>query len=169
MIYSLCKCRIVRGPNHDPCVEIEQGTARSWSALTITYAQGIARILATVHAPGNGAIVPGWNQRQFTQNVGKRNNINHRIRGWQVHELRSNVGSAGPPRFSLTRAIIVQGLDKRTLALLRATSVGADPHLKNQITSTDQWTDCTRLKTPDSEAWGGQKNEVLPARKQKSY
>ena len=31
--------------------------------------------------------------------------------------------------------IIVQGLDKHTLALLDATSVGADQHLENQITS----------------------------------
>ena len=33
------------------------------------------------------------------------------------------------------RPIIVQGLNKHTLALLDATSVGADQHLENQITS----------------------------------
>ena len=61
------------------------------------------------------------------------NNIHHRLWGWQVHELGSNLGSAGPPSFRLSRAIIVHGLNKRTLALLDATSVGADPHLENQV------------------------------------
>ncbi len=75
----------------------------------------------------------GWNQRQFTQNVREGNTIHHRLWGWQVRALGSNLGSVGPPIFRLFRAIIVQGLDKCTLALLDATSVGAYSHLENQI------------------------------------
>jgi hypothetical protein len=89
--------------------------------------------LSMVHASRNGAVVPGWNQRQFARNVREGNNVHHRLWRWQVHDLGSNLGSAGPPPFRLSRAIIVQGLDKRTLALLGATSVGTDPHLENQI------------------------------------
>jgi hypothetical protein len=59
------KDRVVIGPDHDPSVDVEQGSARAWLALTITHAQWIARVLAPVHALGNGAAVPGWNQRQF--------------------------------------------------------------------------------------------------------
>ena len=57
------------GPDHGPRVDVEQGTARAWLALTIAHAQLIARVLAAVHAPGDGAVVPGWNQRQLTQNM----------------------------------------------------------------------------------------------------
>jgi len=121
------------GPDHGPRVDVEQGTARAWLALTIAHAQLIARVLAAVHAPGDGAVVPGWNQRQFTQNMRDGNNIHHRVWGWQVKALSSNLGSARPPGFRPSRAIIEQGLDERTLALLGATIVGADPHLENQI------------------------------------
>ena len=96
--FSIGKGLVVRGPNHGPRVDVEQGTARAWRALTITHAQRKARILAAVHASGNGAVVPGWNQRQFAQNVrdSEGNNINYRLWGWQVHAFGSNLGSAGP-------------------------------------------------------------------------
>jgi hypothetical protein len=73
------KGRVVIGPDHGPRVDVEQGTALAWLALTIAHAQWIARVLAAVHASGNGAVVPGWNQRQFTQNVREGNNIHHRL------------------------------------------------------------------------------------------
>ena len=66
MHVSSGKGRVVIGPDHGPRVDVEQGTARAWLARTIAHAQLIARILAAVHASGNGAVVPGWNQRQFT-------------------------------------------------------------------------------------------------------
>jgi hypothetical protein len=143
------KGREVIGPNHVPHVDVKQGTARAWNDRTIAFAPWIAHVLAAVHASGNGAVVP-WPRlesealRQFTQNVREGNTIHHRLLGWQVHELRSNMGSAGPPVFGLSRAIIVQGLDKRTLALPDATCVGADLHLENQINASipaliDDW------------------------------
>jgi hypothetical protein len=58
-----------------------------------------------VHASGDGAVVPGWTQRQLTQNVREGNNIHHRVWGWQVKALGSNLGSAGPPSFRLSLAI----------------------------------------------------------------
>ena len=58
--------RVVIGPDHGPSVDVEQGAAGSRGARTIAHAQFIARVLAAVHASGNGAVVPGWNQRQFT-------------------------------------------------------------------------------------------------------
>ena len=99
------------GSHHGPRVDVEQGTAlaRAWLALTIAHAQWIARVFETVNASGDGAVVPSWNQRQFTQNVREGNNIHHRLWGWQVHTLGSNLGSAGPPIFRLSLAIIVQG------------------------------------------------------------
>jgi hypothetical protein len=86
-------------------------------------------------------VVPSWNQRQFAQNVREGNKVHHILWRWQVQDLGSNLGSAGPPPFRqhqirLSLAIIVQGLDKRSLALLGATSVGADPHLENQINAS---------------------------------
>ena len=66
------KGRVVIGPDHGPRVDVEQGTALAWLALTIAHAQLIARILAAVHASGDGAVVPGWNQRQLTHNVRDR-------------------------------------------------------------------------------------------------
>ena len=42
----------------------------------------------------SGAVVPGWNQRQLAQNVRVGNNIYHRLWGWQVHELGSNLALA---------------------------------------------------------------------------
>ncbi len=67
--FSSGKGRVVIGPDHGPRVDVEQGTALAWLALTIAHAQLIARVLAAVHAPGDGAVVPGWNQRQLTQNM----------------------------------------------------------------------------------------------------
>jgi hypothetical protein len=67
--FSSGKGRIVIGPDHGPRVDVELGTALAWLALTITHAQLIARVLAAVHASGNGSVVPCWNQRQLTQNV----------------------------------------------------------------------------------------------------
>jgi hypothetical protein len=132
---STGKGRVVCGPNHGPRADVEQRTARARSALTVAYAQWIVRVLAAVHASGAGAVLPGCNQRQLAQDVREGNIIHrdHRLWGCQVQELGSNLRCAGPPMFSLSRAIIVQGLDKSTLALLDATSVGADPHLENQI------------------------------------
>ncbi len=52
------------------------------------------------------------------------------------HELGSNLSKTGPPIFHLSLAIIVQGLDRRTLALLDATSVSVDPHLGDQINAS---------------------------------
>ena len=90
--FSSGEGRVVIGPDHGPRVDVVQGTARAWLALTIAHAQLIARVLAAVHASGNGAVVPGWNQRQLTQNMRDWNNIHHRDRvwGWQVHALCSN-------------------------------------------------------------------------------
>ena len=73
------KGRVVIGPDHGPRVDVEQGTALAWLALTIAHAQWIARVLAAAHASGNGAVVPGWNQGQLAQDVGEGNNIHHRI------------------------------------------------------------------------------------------
>jgi hypothetical protein len=121
------------------------GTALAWNDRTIAFAPWIAHVLAAVHVSGNGAVIPGPRLesealRQFTQNVREGNTIHHRLLGWQVHELSSNMGSAGPQSFGLSLAIIVQGLDKRTLALLDATCVGTesttDPHLENQINAS---------------------------------
>ena len=59
--------------------------------------QSLASLTGTItHAPPvwisqNGAVVPGWNQRQLAQNVRVGNNIYHRLWGWQVHELGSNL------------------------------------------------------------------------------
>jgi hypothetical protein len=50
---------VVNWPNHGPEVDVEQGASLA-RALTIAHAQRIARSLAAVHVPGNGAIVPGW-------------------------------------------------------------------------------------------------------------
>ena len=77
-------------------------------------------------------MIAGRNQRQFAQNVGQGDNIHHRF-GWQIHNLGTDLGRAGPPIFRLSRAIIVQGLDKSTLALLDLVCVGADSHLENQV------------------------------------
>ncbi len=107
---------VVIGPDHasGPRVDVEQGTARTWLALTITHAQWIAHVLAAVHALGDEseAVYPECER-------GKQH----------IHRLLSLY------YYCLSLAIIVQGLDKRTLALLvlDATSVGADPHLENQI------------------------------------
>ena len=70
--FSSGKGRVVIGPDHGPRVDVEQGTARARLALTIAHAQLIARVLAAVHASGDGAVVPGWNQRQLTHNVRDR-------------------------------------------------------------------------------------------------
>ncbi len=69
--FSSGKGRVVIGPDHGPRVDVEQGTARAWLALTIAHAQWIARVLAAVHhnASGDSDVVPVWNQREFTQNV----------------------------------------------------------------------------------------------------
>ncbi len=93
------------------------------------------------------------------------NNIHHRLWGWQVHALGSNLGSAGPRIFRLSLAIIVQGLDKRTLALLDATSVGADPHLENQIDASipalvDGLTECGK-RSSIVRRRRNEKNDVL--------
>ncbi len=63
--FSSGKGLVVIGPDHGPRVDVEQGTARAWLALTIAHVQWIARVLAAVHASGDGAVVPGWNQRQL--------------------------------------------------------------------------------------------------------
>ncbi len=52
--FSACKGLVVCGPNHGPSVDVEQGTALAWGALTVAYAPRIARVLAAVHASGNG-------------------------------------------------------------------------------------------------------------------
>ncbi len=51
---SIGKGRTVIWPNHGPLVDVEQGTARARHGLTIAYAKR-ARVLAAVHASGNGA------------------------------------------------------------------------------------------------------------------
>ena len=62
--------------------------------------QSLASLTGTItHAPPvwiaqNGPVVPGWNQRQLAQNVRVGNNIYHRLWGWQVHELGSNLALA---------------------------------------------------------------------------
>ena len=53
--FSSGRGRVVSGPHHGPRVDVEQGTARAWLALTIARAQFIARVLAAVHASGDGA------------------------------------------------------------------------------------------------------------------
>ena len=123
--FSCGQGRVVRGQNHGPSVDVEKCAARAWRALTVAYAPRIARVLAAVHAPGNGAVVP--------ENVRKGNNVKHGLRGWQVQQRGSNLGSARPPSFCLSRAIIVQVLNECTLALLDATSVRANAHLENHI------------------------------------
>ncbi len=45
---STGKGRVVCGPNHGPRVDVEEGTAQARSALTVAYAQWIARVLAAV-------------------------------------------------------------------------------------------------------------------------
>ncbi len=62
---------VVDWPNHGPEVDVEQGASRARGSLTVAHAQRIARILqvAAVHVPGNGAVVSGWNQGQFPQDV----------------------------------------------------------------------------------------------------
>ncbi len=52
---------VVNWPNHGPGVDVEQGTARARGSLTVAHAKRIARILAAVHVPGNGAVVSSWN------------------------------------------------------------------------------------------------------------
>ncbi len=82
---STGKGQVVCRPNHGPRVDVEQGTTLAWRAQTVACAQWIARVLATLHVLGNGAVVPCWNQsqiqKQFTQNVREGNNINHRLWG----------------------------------------------------------------------------------------
>ena len=56
---------VVIGPDHGPRVDVEQGTALAWLALTIAHApwtartrpQGRTRVLAAVHPSGNGALL----------------------------------------------------------------------------------------------------------------
>ncbi len=52
---------VVNWLNHGPGVDVEQRASQARGSLTVAHAQRIARILAAVHLPGNGAVVSGWN------------------------------------------------------------------------------------------------------------
>jgi hypothetical protein len=52
--------RIISGPNHGPCVDVNQ-FASGPRRVMIALASMKARVLATVHALGNGAIIPRGN------------------------------------------------------------------------------------------------------------
>ena len=70
---------VVNWPNHGPGVDVEQGASSARGSLTVAHAKWIARILAAVHLPGNGAVVSCWNQGQFPQDVREWNHIQYRI------------------------------------------------------------------------------------------
>jgi len=72
---------VVDWPNHGPRVDVEEGAPRAMGSLTVAHAQRIAHILqvAAVHVPGNGAVVSGWNQGQFPQDVQEWHDIQDRI------------------------------------------------------------------------------------------
>ena len=54
--FSSGKGRVVSGSHHGPRVDVEQGTSLAWLALTIAHAQWIARVLAALHASGDGGM-----------------------------------------------------------------------------------------------------------------
>ncbi len=118
--------------------------------MTVAHAQRVGCILAAMHASGNGYGVTSWNKRQFSQEVGQRNNIDDRVWGWKVKELGSNLSSASPPNLRFCWTVIEHSLDQRTLALYEATRISAYSHLKDEIDASvpaniDSWTEvrCT--------------------------
>ncbi len=65
--YFLFASRIISGPNHGPCVDVKQLASGPMKAITLTPRK--ARVLATVHAPGNGAEIPRRDQGQIAEDV----------------------------------------------------------------------------------------------------
>jgi hypothetical protein len=99
--FSEATLLVVYWPNHGPRVDVEQGASRARGTLTVAHAQRIARFLAAVHVPGNGAVVSGWNQGHFPQDVRKGYDIQDRIRLREIQKLCANLSCAGPPRFGV--------------------------------------------------------------------
>ncbi len=100
---------VVYWPNHGPRVDVEQGASRARGTLTVAHAQRIARFLAAVHVPGNGAVVSGWKQGHFPQDVRKGYDIQDRIGLREIQKLCANLSCAGPPRFGVCRwAVVIQ-------------------------------------------------------------
>ena len=59
--FSVAILFVVYWPNHGPGVDVEQGASSARGSLTVAHAKWIARFLAAVHLPGNGAVISCWN------------------------------------------------------------------------------------------------------------
>jgi hypothetical protein len=59
--FSVAILFVVNWPNHGPGVDVEQGASSARGSLTVAHAKWIARFLAAVHLPGNGAVISCWN------------------------------------------------------------------------------------------------------------
>jgi hypothetical protein len=95
--FSEASLLVVDWPNHGPGVDVEQGASRARGSLTVAHAQRIARILAAVHVPGNGAVVSCWNQGQFPQDVREWHDVQDRIGLGEIQKFGANLSSAWPP------------------------------------------------------------------------
>ena len=135
--FSVAILFVVNWPNHGPGVDVEQGASSARGSLTVAHAKWIARFLAAVHLPGNGAVISSWNQRQFPQDVREWNDIQYRIGLGEIQYFRAYLSSAQPPWFGVQRwAVIVQSLDEGAHAFLDATFICAHSHLEDEINTS---------------------------------
>ena len=88
---------MVGGPAHGPGVDVEQRAAAARPPVLIALPELEEITPAIPHGSGNGAVIPGRDERQPSQNEVDRHDVDHRIRLGLIQELRSALACLAPP------------------------------------------------------------------------